>query len=95
MNTLFIDGDISINNNPICVYLSTQLSIVNTSIIIYSVNAKYIANYKESYIEMKKTDLGDAFLIANFARVGHCRKLHPFKIASILLLNVSLVNVII
>ena len=30
---------------------------------------------------MVKTDLGDAFLIADFARVGRCKKLRPFKAA--------------
>lgn len=30
---------------------------------------------------MEKTDPGDAFLIADFARVGRCRKLRPFKAA--------------
>ena len=30
---------------------------------------------------MEKTDPGDAFLIADFARVGRCRKLRPFRAA--------------
>ncbi len=78
---IIVTESTSIYDYHICAYLSSQLSIVGTSVIIYSVNAKSIANYKKSYIEMEKTDLGDAFLIADFARVGRCKKLRPFKAA--------------
>ena len=71
----------SVYDYHVCAYLSAELSIVNTSVVIYSVNAKSIANYKKSYVEMEKTDPGDAFLIADFARVGRCRKLRPFRAA--------------
>lgn len=78
---IIVTESTSIYDYHICAYLSSQLSIVGTSVIIYSVNAKSIANYKKSYIEMEKTDPGDAFLIADFARVGRCKKLRPFKAA--------------
>lgn len=71
----------SVYDFHICAYLSSQLSLVNTSVVIYSVNAKSIAKYKESYIEMEKTDPGDAFLCADFARIGRCKKLRPFRSA--------------
>ena len=92
---IIVTESTSIYDYHICAYLSSQLSIVGTSVIIYSVNAKSIANYKKSYIEMEKTDLGDAFLIADFARVGRCKSFVPLKLLNISLLNVSLVNDII
>lgn len=78
---IIVTESTSIYDYHVCAYLSSQLSIVGTSIIIYSVNAKSIANYKKSYIEMEKTDPRDAFLIADFARVGRCKNLRPFKAA--------------
>lgn len=78
---IIVTESTSIYDYHVCAYLSSQLSIVGTSIIIYSVNAKSIANYKKSYIEMEKTDPRDAFLIADFARVDRCKNLRPFKAA--------------
>ncbi len=72
---------VSVYDYHVCAYLTDQLSIVNASVNTYSVNAKSIANYKKSYIEMEKSDPGDAFLIADFARVGRCNKLCPFRAA--------------
>lgn len=80
-DSIIVTESTSIYDYHICAYLSSQLSIVGTSVFIYSVNAKFIANYKKSYIEMEKTDPGDAFLIVDFARVGRCKKLRPFKAA--------------
>lgn len=71
----------SIYDYHVCAYLTDQLSLVNVPVVIYSVNAKSIANYKKSYIEMEKDDPGDAYLIADFARVGRCKKLRPFRAA--------------
>lgn len=51
---IIVTESTSIYDYHICAYLSSQLSIVGTSVIIYSVNAKSIANYKKSYIEMEK-----------------------------------------
>lgn len=69
----------SIYDYHVCAYLTERLTTVNTT--IYSVNAKSIANYKKSYIEVEKTDPDDAYLIADFARVGRCKKLRPFRAA--------------
>ena len=68
---IIVTESTSVYDYHICAYLSSRLSIVGTSVVIYSVNAKSIANYKKSYIEMEKTDPGDAYLIADFARVGN------------------------
>lgn len=69
----------SVYDYHVCTYLSSKLSITNLKITIYSVNARSIANYRKSYVEMEKTDPGDAYLIADFARVGRCNKIRPFK----------------
>jgi transposase len=37
---------------------------------VYCLNPKMIANYKKSYIDLGKNDAVDAFIIADFARVG-------------------------
>lgn len=37
---------------------------------VYCWNPKCIANYKKSYIGLGKNDYVDAFIIADFARVG-------------------------
>lgn len=71
----------SVYDYHVCAYLTERLSIVNIPVVIYSVNAKSIANYRKSYIEMEKTDPGDARLIADFARIGRCNNLRPFRAA--------------
>ena len=38
--------------------------------LVYSLNPKMIANYKKSFLDLSKTDPIDAFVIADFARVG-------------------------
>ncbi|MCK5762805.1 MAG: IS110 family transposase [Clostridiales bacterium] len=44
------------------------LGFYNT--FVYCLNPKTVKNYKKSFIETKKTDPYDAFIIADFARVG-------------------------
>lgn len=44
------------------------LSYYNT--YVYCLNAKTVSNYKKSFIDTQKTDPYDAFIIADFARVG-------------------------
>ena len=63
----------------IATFLSTNPILNNLNSIVYTVNAKSIDKYKESYIEMEKTDPGDAFIIADFIRVGRTNSLSPFK----------------
>lgn len=46
---------------------------------VYCVNPKSIANYKKSFNEMTKTDPKDAWLIADFARVGRCKTLSQWR----------------
>ena len=49
---------------------------------VYCVNPKTITNYKKSFNEMSKTDPKDAWLIADFVRVGRCKKLSEWRGAS-------------
>lgn len=69
----------SVYDYHVCAFLAAQLSNINSDIKVYSVNAKTIANYKKSYIEVEKTDPADAFICADFARVGRTKKLVPFR----------------
>ena len=41
---------------------------------VFCVNPKATANYRKSYIGMEKTDPTDAYLIADFGRVGRTKK---------------------
>ena len=42
-------------------------------------NPKATSNYRKSYIGMEKTDPTDAYLIADFGRVGRTKKLEPWR----------------
>ena len=44
---------------------------------VYAENAKSIENYKKTFLDREKTDPEDAFLCADYARVGKCKKSHP------------------
>ena len=46
---------------------------------VYCLNPKMTANYRKSYVGMDKTDLMDAFLISDFARVGRTKKCEPWR----------------
>ena len=51
-------------------YLSTCPRLMPFHTEVYCLNPKSIANYKKSYIGLSKNDYIDAFVIADFARVG-------------------------
>lgn len=51
-------------------YLSTCRALMPFHTEVYCLNPKSIANYKKSYIGLGKNDYVDAFVIADFARVG-------------------------
>ena len=51
-------------------YLSTCRELMPFRTEVYCLNPKSIANYKKSYIGLSKNDYIDAFVIADFARVG-------------------------
>ena len=51
-------------------YLSSCQLLLPFHTTVYCVNPKMIANYKKSFIDLGKNDYIDAFVIADFARVG-------------------------
>jgi transposase len=51
-------------------YLSSCELLLPFHTKVYCLNPKMIANYKKSYLDLGKNDLIDAFVIADFARVG-------------------------
>lgn len=63
----------------IAAFLSTNAILNSLNSVVYTVNAKSIDKYKDSYIDIEKTDPSDAFIIADFIRVGRTNSLSPFK----------------
>lgn len=45
---------------------------------VYCLNPKMTANYRKTFVGMDKTDAKDAYLIADFARVGRTKKCEPW-----------------
>lgn len=44
---------------------------------VYTENAKSIQKYKETFLDREKTDPEDAFLCADYARIGKCKDSNP------------------
>lgn len=51
-------------------FLSSNINLLPYKPFIFCLNPKTVANYKKSFIGLSKTDPIDAFVIADFARVG-------------------------
>jgi transposase len=51
-------------------FLSSEERLLAYNPYVYCLNPKMISNYRKSFIGMSKTDPLDAFIIADFARVG-------------------------
>lgn len=60
-------------------FLSTCEVLMPYKPYVYCLNPKMTANYRKTYVGMDKTDPMDAFLIADFARVGRTRKCEPWR----------------
>lgn len=60
----------SIYSVHIANYLSSCEELMPYHPYVFCLNPKMTANYRKSFIGMNKTDLLDAFIIADFARVG-------------------------
>lgn len=54
----------------VATYLSSNPRLLAYNPYVYCLNPKSIANYRKSFIGMSKTDPLDAYIIADFARVG-------------------------
>ena len=51
-------------------FLSSHEMLTSFHIAVYCLNPKTVANYKKSFIDLGKNDFVDAFVLADFARVG-------------------------
>ena len=69
----------SVYSVHIASFLSTSEILMPYKPYVFCVNPKSTSNYRRSYIGMEKTDPTDAFLIADFARVGRTKKLEPWR----------------
>lgn len=71
LNTIVIAMEsTSVYNIHIANHLSTCESLLPFSPYVYCLNPKMTANYRKSFIGMSKTDALDAYIIADFARIG-------------------------
>lgn len=57
--------------------LANDSRLANYGVKVYVENAKSIENYKKTFIDREKTDPKDAFLCADYVRVGNCKRSHP------------------
>lgn len=60
-------------------YFSSHEYLNNFNTEVYQINAHDFAKYKDSFSDIEKTDSSDAYILADFARVGRTNKLHPFR----------------
>ena len=60
-------------------FLSTCETLMPYKPYVFCVNPKQTSNYRKSYIGMEKTDPTDAYLLADFGRVGRTKKLEPWR----------------
>lgn len=60
-------------------FLSACETLMPYQPYVYCLNPKATANYRKSYVAMDKTDPLDAYLLADFARVGRTKKCEPWR----------------
>ena len=60
-------------------YFSSHEVLNNCNTEVYCINAHDSEKYRKSFNDIEKTDPSDAYVLADFARVGRTRNLHPFK----------------
>ena len=64
--------------HPAC-YLSSNEYLNNFYTEVYQINAFDFIQYKKSFHDLEKNDGIDAYVLADFARVGRTKELYPFK----------------
>jgi len=57
--------------------LSSDARLLAHGVKVFAVNAKLIEKYKETFVDRSKTDPEDAFLCADYVRIGKCKDLPP------------------
>ena len=80
LNTIIVALEsTSVYSIHIANFLSTCEVLMPYKPYVYCLNPKMTANYRKTYVGMDKTDPMDAFLIADFARVGRTKKCEPWR----------------
>lgn len=80
LNTIIVALEsTSVYSIHIANFLSTCEILMPYKPHVYCVNPKMTANYRKTYVGMDKTDPIDAYLIADFARVGRTKKCEPWR----------------
>ena len=64
--------------HPAC-YLSSNEYLNNFHTEVYQINACDFDKYKKSFHDLEKEDGIDAYILADFARVGRTKSLYPFR----------------
>ena len=67
-------------------FLSSREELMPFRPLVYCLNPKTVANYRKSFVDMDKTDPLDAYIIADFARVGRITS-EPWRGAQFLALQ--------
>lgn len=57
--------------------LATDARLLAYGCKVYAENAKSIQKYKETFLDREKADPEDAYLCADYARIGKCKDSHP------------------
>ena len=60
----------SFYSTHLATYLSDSPQLKAYGVLVYCLNPKTTANYRKSFIGLSKTDAKDAYILADFARVG-------------------------
>lgn len=80
LNTIIVALEsTSVYSIHIANFLSSYELLMPYKPYVYCLNPKMTANYRKSYVGMKKTDDMDAFLISDFARAGRTKKCEPWR----------------
>ena len=80
LNTIIVALEsTSVYSIHIANFLSTCEVLMPYKPYVYCLNPKMTANYRKTYVGMDKTDSMDAFLIADFAKVGRTKKCEPWR----------------
>ena len=70
----------------LCCVLASSNELANFNPLVYCINPKVIAAYRESFVNLDKTDPLDAKVICDFARVGKITS-SPFNASTFLALQ--------
>jgi len=78
-NLIVVLESTGIYSAHIATYLSASEKLFVFGVLVYCINPKISKNYRASFSDMDKTDLKDAFVLADLARVGRTNSMNPFK----------------